>query len=88
MSAVRLVVHGEVQGVFFRDSVRQEAESAGASGWVRNRSDGTVETHVEGSEEAVQAVVDFCGHGPSGARVERVEREDVEPESALGFEVR
>jgi acylphosphatase len=88
VSAVRLVVHGEVQGVFFRDSVRQEAESAGVTGWVRNRADGTVEAHVEGDDEAVQAVVNFCGRGPSDAKVERVEREDAEPEGASSFEVR
>ena len=82
------MVHGEVQGVNFRDSVRREAESAGASGWVRNRSDGTVEAHVEGDDSAVQAVVDFCESGPESAEVERVEREETEPESGEGFEVR
>lgn len=88
MTAVRLVIHGDVQGVNFRDSVRREAASAGASGWVRNRSDGKVEAHVEGDDEAVEAVVDFCGNGPGSADVERVEREEVEPESGEGFEVR
>ncbi|MGI8750385.1 MAG: acylphosphatase [Thermoleophilaceae bacterium] len=88
MTAARIVVHGDVQGVNFRDSVRREAESAGASGWVQNRSDGTVEAHVEGDHEAVGAVVDFCGRGPGNAQVNRVEREDVEPESLAGFEVR
>lgn len=88
MTAARLVVHGEVQGVNFRDSVRREAEAAGASGWVRNRSDGAVEAHVEGSDAAVQAVVDFCGRGPGSAEVNRVERDAAEPESLEGFEVR
>lgn len=88
MTAVRIVVHGDVQGVNFRDSVRRQAEAAGASGWVRNRSDGAVEAHVEGAGEAVQTVVDFCGQGPGSAQVNRVEREEVKPESAEGFEVR
>ncbi len=88
MTAIRIVVHGDVQGVNFRDSVRREAESAGASGWVRNRSDGTVEAQLEGDDEAVQAVVDFCGRGPGSAQVRRVEREDAEPESLEGFDIR
>jgi acylphosphatase len=88
VSAVRLVVHGEVQGVGYRDAVRSEAESAGASGWVANRSDGTVEAHVEGDEQAVERVVSFAGRGPSGAEVERVEREDADPEESQGFIVR
>ncbi len=88
MTATRIVVHGDVQGVNFRDSVRREAESAGACGWVRNRSDGTVEAHLEGDDAAVRAVLDFCGSGPGSADVERVEREEVEAESFTGFEVR
>jgi len=88
VTAIRIVVHGDVQGVNFRDSVRREAEAAGASGWARNRSDGTVEAQLEGDDEAVQAVVDFCGRGPGSAQVRRVEREDAEPESLEGFDIR
>lgn len=88
MTAIRIVVHGDVQGVNFRDSVRREAEAAGASGWARNRSDGTVEAQLEGDDEAVQAVVDFCGRGPGSAQVRRVEREDAERESLEGFDIR
>jgi acylphosphatase len=88
VTAVRLVVHGRVQGVGFRYTVRREAQSAGVSGWVRNRSDGAVEAMLEGDDRAVQAVADFCERGPSSASVERVEREDVEPEGAEGFAIR
>jgi acylphosphatase len=84
----RVVVHGRVQGVFFRDSARREAASRGVSGWVCNRGDGAVEAVFEGDPEAVQAMVDFCRRGPRGAKVERVEETSEEPEGLSGFEVR
>jgi acylphosphatase len=86
--AKRVVVHGDVQGVFFRDSAKREAESKGVSGWVTNRSDGAVEAVFEGEPDAVRALVEFCQAGPSNAQVENVEVEDREPEGLSGFEVR
>ena len=83
-----MVVHGEVQGVFFRDSTREEAERRGVAGWVTNRSDGAVEAVFEGGAEAVAALVSFCREGPSRASVERVEEESEEPEGLEGFQVR
>ena len=83
-----VVVHGDVQGVFFRDSTQSEAESRAVAGWVRNRDDGAVEAVFEGDPGDVQALVDFCESGPSQASVERVEVDDEEPEGASGFEVR
>jgi acylphosphatase len=89
MAAVRrrVVVHGRVQGVFFRDSTQKEASSKGVNGWVRNRDDGAVEAVFEGDEEAVAALVEFTRSGPSRADVERVDVEDEEPEGLKGFEV-
>jgi acylphosphatase len=84
----RLVVHGLVQGVFYREATRRRAEEAGVSGWVRNRADGTVEAVLEGEPDAVERVVRFCSEGPRGARVERVERFDERPEGLAGFSVR
>jgi acylphosphatase len=84
----RVVVHGRVQGVFFRDSVRREARSRGVSGWVTNRPDGAVEAVFEGESEAVEALVAFARRGPRGADVDRVEEHDEEPEGLSGFEVR
>ncbi len=88
MKSVRVRVHGEVQGVFFRDTVSREAERAGVAGWVRNCSDGAVEAHFEGDDEAVDGLVDFCGSGPDRASVERVETEPADPEGGEGFTVR
>ena len=73
LSTLRLVVHGRVQGVCFRDSMRREAQRLGVAGWVRNRSDGTVEAAVQGEPAAVDAIVLWAKRGPELARVERVE---------------
>ena len=84
----RVVVHGRVQGVFFRDSTREEAERRGVAGWVSNRSDGAVEAVFEGGPEAVGAMVAFCREGPRSADVDQVEESGEEPEGLSGFDVR
>jgi acylphosphatase len=86
--AKRVVVHGSVQGVFFRDTARRKAQSRDVSGWVRNCPDGTVEALFEGDPEAVDAMVAFAREGPRGARVERVDVADAEPEGSAGFRIR
>jgi acylphosphatase len=82
-----VIVSGRVQGVFFRDTARRRAESAGVSGWVRNREDGAVEAVFEGSPAAVEELVEFCRRGPSRAEVASVEVIDEEPEGLEGFQV-
>ena len=77
-----------MQGVFFRDTTRQRAESLGVAGWVRNRPDGAVEAVFEGDPEAVDSMVGFAGSGPEGAVVEDVETAEEEPEGVEGFSVR
>ncbi len=84
----RVVVHGRVQGVFFRDSTRREAERRGVAGWVCNRGDGAVEAVFEGALDSVAALVEFCESGPRGADVARVEVSEEQPEGAAGFDVR
>jgi acylphosphatase len=66
-------VRGKVQGVFFRQNTRRQAQSHGVSGWVCNLPDGRVEAVFEGEEDAVKALVDYCRHGPSYSKVENVE---------------
>ena len=82
------MISGRVQGVFFRDTARRRAESAGVAGWVRNTPDGTVEAVFEGDPEAVEEMVEFCRRGPGRAEVTAVEVVDEEPEGLSGFEVR
>jgi acylphosphatase len=83
-----VVVHGRVQGVFFRDSTRRRAAELGVSGWVCNRSDGAVEAVFEGAPDAVSSMVDWSRRGPRGADVERVDVQEGSPEGLTGFEVR
>jgi acylphosphatase len=80
-----VLVDGRVQGVFFRESCRREAETRGVAGWVRNRSDGRVEAVFEGPPAAVEAMVAWCRHGPAGARVDEVEVADEPAERLAGF---
>ncbi len=84
----RVVVSGKVQGVFFRDATRREAERLGVSGWVRNRDDGTVEAVFEGAVEAVEELVAWCRIGPPHARVDDVQAIDEAAEDLRGFEIR
>lgn len=70
---VHVFVSGKVQGVFFRQKTKRQAQSLGVKGWVRNLPDGRVEAVFEGEEAAVKALMDYCNHGPSIARVENVE---------------
>jgi acylphosphatase len=86
--ARRVVVHGRVQGVFFRETTRRRAYRAGVAGWVRNNSDGSVEAWFEGDPDDVDVMVHFAGIGPSGAHVRSVDVENVEPEGLREFEVR
>jgi acylphosphatase len=83
----RVIIHGRVQGVFFRDATRRRAAERGVSGWVRNNFDGTVEAAFEGDPEAVDSMLRFAREGPRGAEVERVEISEEEPERLSGFSV-
>jgi acylphosphatase len=88
MTRAHVRVHGRVQGVFFRVEAQVRAESLGLAGWIRNAEDGSVEAVFEGDEERVRSMVDWCGRGPSGARVEDVQVEYEGPTGERGFSVR
>jgi acylphosphatase len=81
-------VQGHVQGVFFRETTKRRALSAGVTGWVRNLPDGRVEAVFEGERAAVERLVDYAREGPRGARVDWVDIEAEEPEGLSGFDVR
>jgi acylphosphatase len=68
----RVRIEGRVQGVFFRESTRREAERLGVKGWVRNLDDGDVEALVEGEASGVEQLIQWCHRGPRAARVDRV----------------
>ena len=84
--AKHLIIHGRVQGVGFRESMRWEAERLGVTGWVRNRRDGTVEAVVAGGAEPVNAIVVWAHRGPSAAKVTNLTISEVEGAFAT-FEV-
>jgi acylphosphatase len=84
--ARRLVVRGRVQGVWFRESMRLQAESLGVAGWVRNRLDGTVEALVEGTPAAVEAIVRWSRRGPEAAQVTSVDEFALAPEGFVRFD--
>lgn len=84
----RVLVSGKVQGVFFRDSTKKEADLRDVSGWVRNLRDGRVEAVFEGDARAVDAMVAWCRTGPPMARVAGVERHDEPDEGLVGFAIR
>ena len=86
--ARRLRIEGRVQGVWFRESMRREAQAMGITGWVRNRMDGSVEAVVEGTPEAVRAMVEWARRGPDRAEVRRFEDLDEPPGPFAAFETR
>ena len=75
--AVRVVVYGRVQGVFFRAPTRERATELGLVGWVRNRPDGTVEAHLQGPRDQVEAMRAWCEIGSPLSQVARVAEEHV-----------
>lgn len=85
---LRVVVHGRVQGVFFRDSLRRLAERNGVAGWARNTPEGTLEAVFEGERDDVDRLVIFARSGPPDASVEGVDVSQEEPEGLSGFSVR
>jgi len=85
---VHVEVTGRVQGVFFRDSCRQEARRLGVGGWVCNTAAGSVEGEFEGDDDAVTALVDWCRTGPPFADVTGVSVSPMSPTGETRFEVR
>ena len=86
-TALRVTIHGRVQGVGYRAWVEDEADSLGLSGWVRNRRDGTVEAVVSGDAAAVQTFVALCRDGPRAALVFDVKSEPYDDPLPGGFKV-
>jgi acylphosphatase len=84
---VRAVVHGRVQGVFYRDSCRTEARRLGVRGWVRNRADGTVEVVAEGPRDRVDQLLTWCRQGPPRADVTGIAVTDEIPAAEREFRI-
>jgi acylphosphatase len=80
MISRRLRIRGLVQGVYYRESLRQHAAALNVGGWVRNRADGSVEAVLQGSESEVERLTDWARRGPPAARVDSVEVEAADHE--------
>jgi acylphosphatase len=85
ITTMRLMIAGRVQGVGFRAFIVREASALGLKGWVRNRTDGTVEAVVSGADAQVKVVVGKCTRGPSAALVTHIDMESVAPPSETDF---
>ena len=84
-----IVVNGQVQGVFFRASAKEEAEKLGLVGWAKNEPDGSVKIVAEGEEEGLKKLVEWVKLGTKFSRIDKVEVEWGEAESGfLGFEIK
>jgi acylphosphatase len=70
---VELIIRGRVQGVFFRAAAQREARRLGITGWVKNRTDGSLELTAEGEEDSIRELTGWAQHGPSAARVDHVD---------------
>jgi acylphosphatase len=87
MKAIEARVTGQVQGVAFRWHTQAQAQRLGVVGWVRNEVDGSVRVHAEGEDDAVDALVEWCRHGPPSARVRDLAARDAAMSGATSFEV-
>ena len=88
MTAVHLLVHGRVTGVFYRASAQEAASGLGVTGWVRNQSGDCVEIHAEGDKEQLDKLIAWCRRGPALAQVTAVDQEWVAPEGLTSFDIR
>lgn len=88
MKSVHAVISGRVQGVWFRAWTAGEATALGLTGWVRNRTDGTVEAVFSGDADDIDRMLTACRDGPPLARVEHVEVQDCAPPEPDGFVTR
>lgn len=80
------MISGRVQGVSFRLEAAQKARELKVTGWVRNLRDGRVELWVEGPDSPVEALLEWCRHGPPLARVEGVEIQSPEETASTGHD--
>jgi acylphosphatase len=89
MKALHLMIHGRVQGVWFRASTLETAHQLKVKGWVRNTPEGNVEAHIQGEESSVDKMLSWCSKGPPGALVEYIDVSEASPkEEYKAFNIR
>ncbi|MGB3586823.1 MAG: acylphosphatase [Tunicatimonas sp.] len=88
MPAYSIKVIGKVQGVFFRASTQEKAQSLKIKGWVRNEPDGSVRIQAEGNVEALRELTTWCNNGSNRAQVQQVVVDEIEEEGFSEFQIR
>lgn len=86
--AVKLIISGKVQGVWYRASAKNEADKLGITGWVMNLKNGSVEAFAEGDPGLIEEFIAWCWEGPTFAKVSNVEVVEMTPEGGEEFRVR
>jgi acylphosphatase len=87
MKTMHLLIHGKVQGVFYRASAKEQADLLSLSGWIRNTEDGSVEAVVTGTEENIDSFISWCRKGPKQAVVNDIQVTPKPDEGLKGFKV-
>jgi acylphosphatase len=87
MKALKMIVSGRVQGVFYRASTKAVADQMGVKGFVKNQKDGTVYIEAEGDDLIIEDFIDWCKYGPDDARVDDIEIEEIEAKNYRNFDV-
>ena len=87
LSTKYLMISGRVQGVSYRRSFEKKANKLSVKGWVRNKSDGTVEAEIQGQQEVIEALIAWAHTGPLFARVDHVQIEEIEREVYPEFNI-
>ena len=87
MKTLKIIITGTVQGVFFRKFIQEKAEQLGLNGFIRNLDDGNVEVIIEGKDEAVNLMLDFCKQGPDHAEVRGIEHSEMKHQGFDSFKI-
>jgi acylphosphatase len=88
MKALHLIIRGQVQGVGYRNGLERTATRLSLAGWVRNRSDGSVEALIEGNDADIDRALKWCWQGPVNAYVITIDETATEPAGLIGFQRR
>ena len=87
INAAHIIVHGRVQGVWFRAGTKEKAEELGLLGWVKNRPEGTVEIHAEGEKQQLEKFIAWCRKGTSAADVTSLDIDGVMAKEFKSFDI-
>jgi len=85
--SIRLYINGTVQGVFYREFVKENAEKHNVKGFVRNLEDGRVEVFLEGDIDSVNKMIELCGKGPKHSQINRIEEKSEKFQDFKTFKV-